>query len=179
MVLIRSSSGGCDLLQSEAPSGRSRSSAIVSIARTHCDRAISIRGPRSSSHLGDAWTSLERPIFIKSRAPSDGQDNSQKNSMIAVRSNRNRGAIEPRSWIFCHGIISMSIKWHSLRIEITIYSRSWPNRSAIVARSWCFLEAKWKLKCRGIEATIYANGIAPSTPLNRSHDRFNCPRFVG
>ena len=134
-IFITSSSSGRDLLRSEAPSGRSRSSAIGSIARTHCDRAISVRGPLSSSHLGDAWTSLERLIFIKSRAPSDGQDNSQKNSTIAARSNRNRGAIEHRSWIFCHGIISTSIKWHSMRIEIKIYSRSWPDRGAIVAPS--------------------------------------------
>ena len=64
------------------------------------------------SHLDDAWTHLARPISIKSRSPSDGQDDSQKNSTIAVRSNRDRGAIELRSWIFHHGIISMIIGRH-------------------------------------------------------------------
>ena len=92
---------------------------------------------RPASHLGDAWTTLERPISIKSQAPSDGQDDSRKNSTIAVRSNRNRGAIEPRSWIFRRGItstISNSIHW---RINIKINSRSWPDHGAIEARSWC------------------------------------------
>ena len=130
-IFIRSSSGGRDLLRlehcvddrnllrSKAPSGRSRS------------YAISIRGTRTSPHLGDAWTSLECPISIKSRAPLDGQDNLRKNSTIAVRSNGDRGAIEPRSWIFRRGIISTSIKWDSLRIEITICSRSWSNSKSV------------------------------------------------
>ena len=90
-----------------------------------------------ASHVGDAWTSLERPISIKSRAPLDGQDDSLKNSTIAVQSNRDHGAIEPRSWIFRRGItttISNGIHW---RINIKINSQSWPDRGAIKARSWC------------------------------------------
>ena len=84
------------------------------------------------SHLGDAWTHLERPISIKSRSPSDGQDDSLKNSTIAVRSNRDRDAIEPRSWIFHHGISSTIIGRHPVENQDhdrgPIVARSWPDR---------------------------------------------------
>ena len=171
-MLIRSSLGGRDLLRSEALSGRSQSFAIGSIAQTHCDRAISIRGPQSSSHLGDAWTSLERPIFIKVASsigrPGRLAEELHDRSPIELRSRRDRGSLvmesSPRALNGIH---------RGLR------SRFAHDRGLIGARSWCFLDAKWKLNCYGIEATIYANGIAPSTPSNRSHDHFNCPRSSG
>ena len=59
---------------------------------------------RSSSHLGDAWTSLERPISIKSRIPSNGGEDSWKKLTIVARSNRDRSAIEPRSRLLQCGI---------------------------------------------------------------------------
>ena len=75
------------------------------------------------SHLGDAWTHLERPISVKSRSPSDGQDDSRKNSTIAVRSNRDRGAI-----------VDLSSRNHFHDHQTAFIgesrSRSWPDRGS-------------------------------------------------
>ena len=71
-----------------------------------------------------------------------------------------------------------------------IAARSWRDRDPIVARSWPDrggnrgdLEAKLKPWpspiCRGIEATIHAQGIAPSTSSNRLHNHLNCPPSSG
>ena len=45
---------------------------------------------------------VDRGIAIvhSAEASSDGGEDSRQNSTIAVRSNRDRGAIEPRSWLF-------------------------------------------------------------------------------
>ena len=56
--------------------------------------------------------------------------------MIAVRSNRDRGAIEPRSWSFRRGITSNGSDGNRRRPRIMISPQSWPNRRPIVARSW-------------------------------------------
>ena len=99
------------------------------------------------SNLGDAWTHLERPISIKSRSPSDGRDDSRKNSTIAVRSNRDRGSFitesSPRS--------SNGVYW---RIKITIMARSRRDRGPIVV----LFEAKFKPIHRGFEAIMPFNG---------------------
>ena len=60
---------GCNLSRLEALRGRSRSFAIGGVAWTHCVRAISIRWPRPSSHMGDVWDSLEHWIFIGRQQP--------------------------------------------------------------------------------------------------------------
>ena len=110
------------------------------------------------SHLGDTWTHLERPISIKLRSPSDGQDDSRKNSTIAVRSNRDRGAIEPRSLMFHHGIISTTIKQRLLENQDhdrgSIVARLRRDRGPIVG----LFEAKFKPIHRGFEATMPLNG---------------------
>ena len=80
-------------------------------------------------------------IVHLAEASSDGVEDSWKNTTIAVRSNRNRGAIEPRSWILHRGIDSTILRRHSMvdrdHDQPTIVAQSWPDRSAIVARSWC------------------------------------------
>ena len=139
-IFIRSSSGGRDLLRSEAPSGRSRSFSIGSIAQTRYDPVISIRGPRSSSHLGDAWTSLERPIFIKV-ASSIGR------SRRFVKELHDRCPIEPRSRPDRAAIVKLSLwnRLHEIRRRPTkiqdhdrrtIMARSWRDRGPIVVQSW-------------------------------------------
>ena len=45
----------------------------------------------------------------------------------------NRGAIEPRSWRFHHGIASTGSDGGRSRSRITIDPRSWPDRGMIVA----------------------------------------------
>ena len=79
--------------------------------------------------------------------------------MIAVRSNCDRGVIEPRSWIFRRGItstISNDIHW---RINIKINSRSWPDHGAIMALL--------KQDCGSIHGQ---SGSHNAAPRNRSHD---------
>ena len=66
---------------------------------------------------------------------SDDFKGSWKNSTIAVRSNRDRGAIEPRSWSCRRGIASTGSDGGQLRSRITIDAQSWPDRRTIVARS--------------------------------------------
>ena len=121
------------------------------------------------SHLGDAWTNLERPISIKSRSPSDGQDDSRKNSTIVVRSNCDRGAIELRSRRDRAAIVDLSSRNHLHNHQTTFIgesrSRSWPDRGSIVARSRRdrgpivgLFEAKFKPIHRGFEATMPLNG---------------------
>ena len=66
-------------------------------------------------------------------ALSDGYEDTWKNSTIAVRSNRDRGAIERRSWKFRRGIASTGLNGGRLLTSTTIKARSWPDRGAIVA----------------------------------------------
>ena len=70
------------------------------------------------------------------RFQSDGVGDAWKNSTIAARSSRDRGAIEPRSLLLQRGI-----KVASLLIDLTgvveaSMPRSTPDRGLIVARSW-------------------------------------------
>ena len=89
---------------------------------------------------GAAWNSLVRQILISSRSPSDDGEDSWKNSTIAVRSNHNHGAIEPRSWVFHRGIISIESDGYRLSSGITIDTRLWPDRGEILARSWVLVK---------------------------------------
>ena len=93
-----------------ARSGPSNLSDLHRIAAIFCDRrqCVIARSSsdghdtlRSSSHLGNAWSSLERPISIRSRSSSDGG----KQDLIATRSWFDRNAImalrhgdQVRSW---------------------------------------------------------------------------------
>ena len=83
-------------------------------------------------------------------ALSDGYEDTWKNSTIAVQSNRDRGAIEPRSWKFRRGIVATESNGGRLLTSTTIDAQSWPARGAIVARSWL---KRWLFE-RKIEAEI-------------------------
>ena len=70
-------------------------------------------------------------------APSNGYEDSRKNSTIAIRLNRDRGVIEPPSWLF-HSGINATI--HGARFQLkmagenfTIDARLSRNRGLIVA----------------------------------------------
>ena len=99
-----------------------------------------------------------------------------------------RGPIKSRSSRDHTSFVEQSSPVDRQAIDKGLGQRSWPDRRPIVARSWpnrggnCGdLEAKlkrWPSPIRpGIEATIHAQGIAPSTSSNRLHDHLNCPRF--
>ena len=77
-------------------------------------------------------------------SPSDGLEASWKNSTIAVRSNCDRGAIEPRSGSLRDAIAS-SRSENDQRL----------TRTSIVARSWVFLRRKsWPFRSK-IEAKLW------------------------
>ena len=103
-------------------------------------------------------------------ASSDGSEASWKNSTIAVRSNLDHGAIEPRSGSLCDGIAS-SRSEDDRRL----------TRTTIVARSYVFLKWKLRLICHEIEATIVINGSSRlhdrSWPSIRLHDRIKRPKI--
>ena len=76
---------------------------------------------------------------------SDGVGDAWKNSTIAARSNRDRGAIEPQSLHLQHGIRAVSLLIDLTGVVEASMPRSWPDRGLIeaknVARLWWF----WKL----------------------------------
>ena len=95
------------------------------------------------------WIAIGPSIIFD--ASSDDPDASWKNSTIVVRSNRDRGAIEPRSWSVRCGINSTIVRQVFVRICSEIDARSghdcgrswrkaWPGRSGkrgeIKANSW-------------------------------------------
>ena len=127
---------------------------------------------------------IRPPTHLKIQ--SDGVEDSWKNTTIAVRSNRDRGAIEPRSWILHCGIDSMIVircfledRQHDRR---TIDPRSGHDHAAIEPRSRLdrvFLKRNssrftgdLKPQCRSMET-------ASTTHHFCTHDRVNCPRSSG
>ena len=94
---------------------------------------------RSDGH-GEARSAPLREDTWSIGCQSDGADVSWKNSTIAVRLNRDHGAIEPRSWSVHRGIASMGSDSDRWRIKTTIDARLWPDCVAIVAplrqKSW-------------------------------------------
>ena len=136
-----------------------------------------VQGSESSDHHRDV---LDHGVLVRAitivhspEAPSDGWEDSWKKSTIVVRSNRDHGAIEPRSWLLHRGINATILSINGARFPLKmagekvhdrspISTRSWPQSSAIVAS----FEAKSMLIHHGIEATINAKGI-------RSHDAFS------
>ena len=113
----------------------------------------------------DRWIAIVHPTG----ASSDGSEASWKNSTIAIRSNRDHGAIEPRSGSLRDGIAS-SRSEDDRRL----------TRTTIVARSWVFLKWKLRLICHEIEATIVINGSSRlhnrSWPSILLHDRIKRPK---
>ena len=77
------------------------------------------------------WGTLDQVIAIihSPEAPSDRQDDSQKNSTIAVRSNRDRGSFVVES-------PPRSLDGGRWSINTTIDARSWPDRGVIMAQWW-------------------------------------------
>ena len=99
---------------------------------------------------------------------------------------QDRGPIEPRSRRDRAAITLLSLGNHLQSIGRQSTKDQDHDRRAIVARSWrkswlfgSQIKAKLTPIRRGIEATIYAHGIARSTPSNRLHDRLHCPRSLG
>ena len=115
----------------------SRSASIEGLELIAIGRLIFIE--RRSRSDGWRWTRImivahgigESRSFIQLEL-SDGYEDTWKNSTIAVRSNRDRGAIEPRSWKFRRGITSTGSDGSRLLTSTTIDARSWPDRDAIV-----------------------------------------------
>ena len=106
---------------------------------------------------------------------SNGVGNSWKNTTIAVRSNRDRGAIEPRSWILPPGINPQSSIGMCWRIWSMIDARSWSD----CGRSWSIAakivarkkRRSWQ-KLRPIHGQSRSYNVAPR---NRSHDLEKLP----
>ena len=83
--------------------GQSRSS-----SRSSLIGQLTVDAPHDHNLLDRAIVTVPSP-----EALSDGYEVSRKNSTIAVRSNRDRGAIEPRSWLFHRGFTA-TISAHDL-----------------------------------------------------------------
>ena len=91
---------------------------------------------------------------------------------IVVRSSRDQTTITARSSRDHTSFVGESSPVDRQAIDEGSGPQSW-------RKSWLFgsqNEAKLMPIRRGIEATIYAHGIAPLTPSNRLHDRLHCPR---
>ena len=125
------------------------------------DRAIAIvhspEAPLDGGRVSERWTAFGRwtllmigdYLIVRSRSSthlkrSDGWEDSWKKSTIVVRSNRDRGAIEPRSWLFHRGI---NATIHGARFQLktageksTIEARSPLDRDHDQARSWLLLK---------------------------------------
>ena len=106
------------------------------------------------------------------------------------RSTRDRGLIGARSWRIQHqiGALSSRNRRHSSstssdglwsRIDGTIDARSQRDRDPNVPRSGLILKQNRVLFKANLEATSSPSESAPTTLQIRSHDRFNCPRFLG
>ena len=102
---------------------RSASNLKISDASNGCD----------CSQTGDV-----RGVIWIGGSSSDGTEGLWKNSTIAARSNRDRGAIEPRSVFFQRHHISKRSENDQRLTRTSIEARSWPDRGPIVG----LLEAK-------------------------------------
>ena len=107
---------------------------------------------------------LDRAITIvhSPEAPSDGWEDSWKKSTIVVRSNCDRGAIEPRSWLLHCGINATILLIHGARFPLKMASEKVHDRSPIATRS-C---PRSKPDRHAIVSTIEAR-----SPRDRVHDR--------
>ena len=94
-----------------------------------------------------------------------------------------RGPIEPRSWIFHHGIISTIIRRHPVENKYhdrgLIAAQSWLDRGAILARSWAFSKPNSSLFAADLKPQKHAIETASTTLENRPHERVNCPWSSG
>ena len=88
----------------------------ISTAQTYLDLDLT-----ADLHRGTTTIFIDRTARggLSSRSRSDGLEGSQKNSTIVVRSNRDRDAIEPRSWGIWRDRGTRSLR--------RIVRRSWPS----------------------------------------------------
>ena len=110
---------------------------------------------------------------------SDGVGDTWKNTTIAVRSNRDRGAIELWSWILPRGIYSTTFARHFRSIWNTIDALSW----SITRRSWptlkLFLKRNSSQFGPDLKPERRSVQTAPTTPWFRAHDRLYRPWCSG
>ena len=144
-----------------------------------------VDAPHNHGLLDRAIVTIQSP-----EAQSDGLEDSRKNSTIAVRSNRDRGAIEPRSWPFHRGINAtisaqgFNLKWQEkyprLRLDrLAIVDRSPVDRDHDQERSWLRLKRNHGQISAGLRPQRRRMETASTTLQNLSQDRFNCPRSSG
>ena len=119
-------------------------------------------------------------------ASSDDPDASWKNSTIAVRSNRDRGAIEPRSWSVRGGINSTIVRQVFVRICSEIDAQSTHDQATIVVDRGRSRQKAWLGRSRkrgeikaNHEAATSPQGIVPTTYQTASTIAFNWPRSSG
>ena len=96
-------------------------------------------------------------------SPSDGREASWKNSTIAIRSNRDRGAIEQRSGSLRDAIVSNRSENDRRLTRTSIVARLWPDRGPIVGH----LEAKIVAISKRNRSEI----VADSKPIRKLRPR--------
>ena len=99
-------------------------------------------------------------------ARSDGVEGLWKNSKIAVRSNRDRGAIEPRSWSICCGINPQGPDVIFVRMCSEIDAQSMHDQATIVVDRGRSRRKAWP-RGNGIHGEIKAN----SWPISKRQRR--------
>ena len=124
--------------------------------------------------LGDA-----RGAITITSSPSNGGESSWKNSTIAARSNRDCGAIGPRSWLLQGGIGATILPLDRTAINWWPGSRSTHDRGAITVQSWpdCGVimfslkqKLRWIYRKSGSHDTAQGNCFHnPAKQLPRSH----------
>ena len=119
-------------------------------------------------------------------ASSDDPDALWKNSTIAVRSNRDRGAIEPRSWSVQCGINSTIVRKEVVRIYSEIDAQSTHDQATIVVdpgEKRGQEEAEIMAKLRPIHGQSRSCNVAPRNRShylsNRLHDRLQLATIFG
>ena len=131
---------------------------------THLSIAIRRLRWRAIVTIHLTWKSIPRQRKIVEELHDRG--------LIEPHSQRDRAAIEEISSRNHHGIVAIRSNDDRRRPRTTIDARSWRFWSEIEAQS----TTKSGRNCRGIKATTNAQRTAPTTPLIKPHDRFNCPR---
>ena len=106
-------------------------------------------------------------------ASSDDPEASWKNSTIAVRSNRDRGAIESRSWSVRCGINSTIVGDVFVKICSEIDAQSTHDQATIVVDRGRSRRKAWPGNAEIVEKLRPTHGRSRScdiAPMNRSHD---------
>ena len=104
----------------------------------NCDQELTWRHVEGSESTDRHRDVLDHAIAIvhSPEAPSDGWEDSWKKSTIVVRSNRDRGAIEPRSWLLHRGNNATILPIPGARFPLKMAGEKVHDRSPIAMRSW-------------------------------------------